>query len=155
MSLFNDSAVCKMAFEKNELKEYLCGDGKYAEPADRYSDKPDVDIPTRMSCINDYYGEVQDVNVIERFKKTLIELCGTDIDKLQISVAYVMAHLQLENNDVATFKLDDKDFFDKLRVQIVNCVNRGEESKNNDEELMEMLDIQNDYISSHTGYSIK
>ena len=156
MSLFNDYNVCKMAYEKKELKEYLCGEGNYAEPADRYSDAPSLDVPTRMSCINEYYNETQDIGAINYFKDSLIEISGVDTDKLQIAVKYVMAQLNLEKRESSSFKLDDKEFFDKLRVQILKLSPENKEEKSEkDNELLEMLEIQNDFISGYTGYSIK
>lgn len=70
-----------------------------------------LNIPTRTSCINEYYNETQDIGSINYFKNSLIELSGIDSNKLQIAVKYVMAQLNLEKTDAASFKLDDKDFF--------------------------------------------
>lgn len=155
MSLFNDYNVCKMAFENDEVIMYLKGENQYSEPADRYSDIPEVDIPTRTSCINDYYKEIRKDSIIDKFKKSLISISSMDKKNLQLALKYVMAQLQLEKRNAASFKLDDKIFFDNLRTIIANANINSTLGSVENKELQEMLDIQNNFISNYTGYSIK
>lgn len=49
-----------------------------------------------------------------------------------------------------------KIFFDRLRSQILKLYPENKEEKSEaDNEMLEMLEIQNDFISGYTGYSIK
>lgn len=153
---YNNIRECELAFSRNEVKEYLEGIGVYTEPPDKYSDHPPTDVHTRNNCINMLYARDKDINYILKYKESLLELSKGRVDQLQIALKYIMAQLQLENKNSASFKLDDKNFYEELKRIIQSKEN---EIKNtHEQELADMwniLEVQNKYIESKTGYNIR
>ena len=153
---YNYLGVCESAFSRNEVKEYLEGIGVYTEPPNKYLDEPPTDIIGRNNCINMLYARDKDESYILKFKEALLELSKGRLDQLQMAMKYIMAQLQLENKNSADFKLDDKNFYEELKRIILSKEN---EIKNtHEQELADMwnvLEVQNKYIESKTGYNIR
>ena len=153
---YNNLRECELAYSRNELKEYLEGIGKYQEPPDRYSDTPPVDIYTRNNCINSLYERDKDTNYITKYMSSILELSNGRIDQLEIAMKYIMAQLQLEQKKSSSFQLNNKEFYEELKRIIQSKENEIKSTKVTElASMWEMLDIQNQYISSKTGYNIK
>ena len=151
---YNNLRECELAYSRDELKDYLEGIGKYQEPPDRYSNNPPVDIFTRNNCINSLYDRDKDMKYIEKYMSSLIELSKGRIDQLEIAMRYIMAQLQLEQDNSASFNLNSKDFYEEIK----NTIQSKEHEIKSSRELAgmwEILDLQDQYISSKTGYNIK
>ena len=152
---YNHVRECELAFSRNELKEYLEGVGKYQEPPDRYSDTPTLDVSTRNNCINFLYGQEKKSEYIEKYMEAILSLANGKVSQLKIAMRYIMAQLQLESIQSASFRLNDKEFYEQLKRTIIA---KEQEIKNNHdaelENMWQILDVQDKYISSKTGYNI-
>lgn len=153
---YNHVRECELAFSRNELKEYLEGVGKYQEPPDRYSDTPTLDVSTRNNCINILFGQENNSEYIEKYMEAILSLANGKVSQLKIAMRYIMAQLQLESIQRASFQLNDKEFYEQLKRIIIA---KEQEIKNNHdaelENMWQVLDVQDKYISSKTGYNIK
>ena len=116
----------------------------------------DVDIFTRNNCINILYDEKKNQKIIDQYSDAIISLTKGDVKQIHIAMQYIMAQLQLESNNRASFNLNNKEFYEQIRKVISSKEN--EIKSNHDKELSDMWDIlelQDEYISSKTGYNIK
>lgn len=148
-------ALCKDAFEKLEVKEYLCGVGDYVEPPNRYSAKPGIDIGARIVSINWLYNKLKKEEIIELFEKALLEM-SEEKETFKMCMLYLMSQLQFEKKDIASFKLNNKSFYRQLRENTNKMLNSM--ISNHDQELNQMINTikyQDNYISDYTGYNIK
>ena len=92
---------------------------------------------------------------IEKYMEAILSLANGKVSQLKIAMRYIMAQLQLESIQSASFQLNDKEFYEQLKRTIIA---KEQEIKNNHdaelENMWQILDVQDKYISSKTGYNI-
>lgn len=97
----------KVAFEKNELFDFILGNKGYDCP---YPKSFNIDAPTDIDAvvksIHKYYEKSNNEEIIVEYEKAITKMINADLYCLWCALYVYWAQMDLENNEKATFEID-------------------------------------------------